>query len=87
MFPLSGEHLWEISKIADPRQRGDLADILEAAYSPDPLSVHRAIADQASSHSVPSSPAVYTASDVDRLDVGYGAKGGCRQCVNVASLN
>jgi hypothetical protein len=30
MFPLSGEHLWEILKIADPRQRGDLADILEA---------------------------------------------------------
>jgi hypothetical protein len=30
MFPLSGAHLWEISKITDPRQRGDLADILEA---------------------------------------------------------
>ncbi|MBV1854356.1 hypothetical protein [Catellatospora tritici] len=30
MFPLSGEHLWEISKITDPKQRGDLADILEA---------------------------------------------------------
>ena len=29
MFPLSGEHLWEISKITDPKQRGDLADILE----------------------------------------------------------
>jgi hypothetical protein len=29
MFPLSGEHLWEISKITDPNQRGDLADILE----------------------------------------------------------
>jgi hypothetical protein len=29
MFPLSGEHLWEISKIADPKQRGDLADIFE----------------------------------------------------------
>src|SRR2546430_7559385 len=24
MFPLSGEHLWEISKITDPKQRGDL---------------------------------------------------------------
>lgn len=30
MFPLSGEHLWEISKITDPKQRVDLADILEA---------------------------------------------------------
>lgn len=30
MFPLSGEHLWEISKITDPKQRGALADILEA---------------------------------------------------------
>ena len=30
MFPLSGEHLWEISKITDPKQRGDLADILES---------------------------------------------------------
>lgn len=29
MFPLSGEHLWEISKITNPKQRGDLADILE----------------------------------------------------------
>ena len=29
MFPLSGEHLWEISKITDPKQRGDIADILE----------------------------------------------------------
>ncbi|MEU4243978.1 hypothetical protein [Actinoplanes sp. NPDC026619] len=29
MFPLSGEHLWEISKITDPKQRGDLADVLE----------------------------------------------------------
>lgn len=29
VFPLSGEHLWEISKITDPKQRGDLADILE----------------------------------------------------------
>lgn len=29
MFPLSGEHLWEISKITDPKQRGDLADIFE----------------------------------------------------------
>jgi hypothetical protein len=29
MFPLSGQHLWEISKITDPKQRGDLADILE----------------------------------------------------------
>jgi hypothetical protein len=29
MFPLSGEHLWEISKITDPKQRADLADILE----------------------------------------------------------
>jgi hypothetical protein len=30
MFPLSGEHLWEISKITDPNQRGDIADVLEA---------------------------------------------------------
>src|SRR5262245_45026248 len=29
MFPLSGQHLWEISKITDPKQRGDLADTLE----------------------------------------------------------
>jgi hypothetical protein len=29
VFPLGGEHLWEISKIADPKQRGALADILE----------------------------------------------------------
>jgi hypothetical protein len=29
VFPLSGEHLWEISKIIDPNQRGALADILE----------------------------------------------------------
>lgn len=29
MFPLSGAHLWEILKITDPKQRGDLADILE----------------------------------------------------------
>ena len=29
VFPLSGEHLWEISKITNPKQRGDLADILE----------------------------------------------------------
>src|SRR5689334_13723076 len=30
MFPLSGQHLWEILKITDPKQRGVLADILEA---------------------------------------------------------
>jgi hypothetical protein len=29
VFPLSGEHLSEISKITDPKQRGALADILE----------------------------------------------------------
>lgn len=29
MFPLSGQHLWEILQITDPRRRGDLADILE----------------------------------------------------------
>jgi hypothetical protein len=29
MFPLSGEHLWEISKITDPKQRANLADTLE----------------------------------------------------------
>jgi len=29
MFPLSGEHLWETSKITNPKQRGDLANILE----------------------------------------------------------
>ncbi|WP_020391657.1 hypothetical protein [Kribbella catacumbae] len=27
MFPLSGEHMWEILQITDPKQRGDLADI------------------------------------------------------------
>ncbi|MGC4795625.1 AAA family ATPase [Micromonospora saelicesensis] len=36
MFPLSGEHLWEISKITNPKQRGDLADILETASRPCP---------------------------------------------------
>lgn len=29
MFPLGESHLWEISKITDPKQRGHLADILE----------------------------------------------------------
>lgn len=29
MFPLGESHLWEISKITDPKQRGDLANILE----------------------------------------------------------
>jgi len=29
MFPLGEPHLWEISKITDPKQRGHLADILE----------------------------------------------------------
>lgn len=29
MFPLGESHLWEISKITDPNQRGHLADILE----------------------------------------------------------
>ncbi|MGY4766032.1 hypothetical protein ACXC9Q_03830 [Kribbella sp. CWNU-51] len=29
MFPLSGEHMWEIAQITDPKQRGNLADILE----------------------------------------------------------
>jgi hypothetical protein len=28
MFPLSGEHMWEIAQITDPKQRGNLADIL-----------------------------------------------------------
>lgn len=28
MFPLSGEHMWEILQITDPKQRSDLADIL-----------------------------------------------------------
>jgi hypothetical protein len=27
MFPLGGEHLWEISKITDPKQRGDLGPV------------------------------------------------------------
>ena len=29
-FPLGEAHLWEISKIKDPRQRNDLADVAEA---------------------------------------------------------
>ena len=29
MFPLGEAHLWEVAKITDPKQRGDLADILE----------------------------------------------------------
>ncbi|MEV0289869.1 hypothetical protein AB0H36_37555 [Kribbella sp. NPDC050820] len=29
MFPLSGEHLWEIAQITDPKQRGNIADMLE----------------------------------------------------------
>lgn len=29
LFPLSGEHLWEISAIKNPRQRHDIADIME----------------------------------------------------------
>ena len=33
MFPLSGAHLWEISKITNPKQRGDLADILESLFT------------------------------------------------------
>lgn len=30
MFPVSGQHLWETLKITDPKQRVDLADIMEA---------------------------------------------------------
>ena len=30
VFPLSGEHFWEIAKITDPKQRGDVSDVLEA---------------------------------------------------------
>lgn len=29
LFPLSGVHLWEVAKIADPRQRRRLADVME----------------------------------------------------------
>lgn len=29
VFPLSQSHVWEIAKIADPRQRNNLADVLE----------------------------------------------------------
>ncbi|KJK35827.1 hypothetical protein UK23_42555 [Lentzea aerocolonigenes] len=29
VFPLSESHVWEISKIADPKQRGALSDVLE----------------------------------------------------------
>jgi hypothetical protein len=29
VFPLSESHVWEIAKIADPKQRSDLADVLE----------------------------------------------------------
>lgn len=29
LFPLSGEHLWEMSAIKSPRQRHDIADIME----------------------------------------------------------
>lgn len=30
MFPLSSEHVWELSKITDPKQRAALADIFES---------------------------------------------------------
>lgn len=30
MFPLSESHVWEIAKIADPRQRGNVVDVVEA---------------------------------------------------------
>src|SRR5690349_12246816 len=30
IFPLGSEHMWEMAKIADPKQRGRLADVLEA---------------------------------------------------------
>ena len=30
MFPLGESHVWEIAKIADPRQRGNVVDVVEA---------------------------------------------------------
>jgi hypothetical protein len=42
MFPLSESHVWEIAKIADPKQRQDLVDVLE------PISAYQYLLDRVS---------------------------------------